>query len=133
LILAGCSSKSDTEPAKATTTLGPLDAGAAGDCPMRMPGELVAEAEAVVKFDVDRVCPGYLTVAPGTTVRLRNESSDPAQVTVEFGEQSPGTPLLDETVDPGDETSIELNDAGFYRYRTSTIPSFVGTFEVPSG
>lgn len=139
-LVAGACSGDDTTDGKAdsgrttttSTVAGRRTAGAAGDCPMRMPDELVPEIEAVVRFDVDRICPGYLKVAPGTNIRVRNESDEAADFRVEFGEATPGTVVTDEQIPAQGEVTVTVDSPGYYRYYTSVIPSFVGTFEVPS-
>lgn len=135
VLSAGCSGDPESTRVETTTTSTPgrPTSGAAGDCPMRMPDELVPEIEAVVRFDVDRICPGYLRVAPGTTIRILNESDKAVDFSVEFGEASPGRPVFDESIPAGSEATVTVDDPGFYRYRTDLIPSFVGTFDVPSG
>jgi len=144
LLVAGCASSETPDAAPSITTTSavaepPIGGGSAsgpnpaGDCPMTTPGVLLAEAEAIVKFAADRVCPGYLTLAPGTEVRFRNEAAVAANVTVTFGDEPDTEPLFREALESGQVAFVEVNEPGFYQYRISVIPSFVGTLEVLEG
>lgn len=98
-------------------------------CDSKAPGVPVPAAEAVVKFDRQQVCPGYVTVALGTEVTWRNLDSIPHVVTITTSVGS--DEVVDQaTVAAGSEWKRTFDTAGSFGYRTDAIPSMRGTVEV---
>lgn len=119
-----CSSDEEGAPAGGgATTAGQT---ATPPCVSRMPGEQLTEAEAVVGFSRENVCPGYVTVAAGTPVTWRNDDTEPFAVEV----TSSGTVVATGSVAPGESWRYEFTEAGAYEYRTDALPDFVGIVEV---
>lgn len=96
------------------------------------PGQLMSAAEATIRFSVDRVCPGYVTIAPGTTVEVRNESAESATVTVRRGLEASGDVVFERKLPPGGQTTVTLEEPGFHLYTVDLLESFKGTIEVLS-
>jgi plastocyanin len=107
--------------------LGHGTSDAAGECASRMPGDVLTAAEAVVRFSAQRVCLGYVTVAPGTEVSWQNAGDQPGTVTV-----TTPTPVTSPAVAPGDTWTHRFDDRGVFSYRIDVLPAFVGTVEVVS-
>lgn len=143
--LSGCSkddgSSSTTSTTRApATTIDPLrdpDGAFGGShgsvpdswCDSKPPGIPVPAAEAIVKFDRQQVCPGYVTVALGTEVTWRNLDSIPHVVTITTSVSS--DEVVDQaTVAAGGEWKRPFGEAGAFGYRTDAIPSMRGTVEV---
>jgi plastocyanin len=123
-----CSSGDDSSSPSgdAPTTAPTTDATEPPPCVSRMPGQQLSEQEAVVGFNRENVCPGYVTVAAGTEVTWRNDDTEPFTVEV----TSAGSPVAASTVEPGETWRYEFADAGAYEYRTDALPDFVGIVEV---
>lgn len=151
VLLAACSGDDSTTPASpaatsggsaaATATSGGVASGMGSmsheadpndpnSCVARMPGELLTAAEAVVKFSSERVCPGYVTVAPGTTVTWLNRDNVARTVTVSTGMGTNGDVVVQQSVRPGEQFQRDFTTVGVFSYRTDAIPSFQGTIEV---
>lgn len=111
----------------AAPTKAAADAGM-GDCPQRMPGELLTAEESVVRFSPQMVCLGYLTITVGTPIAWTNLDSVEHTVTI--------TDDKDATVDTftvaagAEHRTTSPPTPGIYRFRTTAIESFVGTIEV---
>lgn len=148
---ACASNKSDSQPtetsqpagntapdgSQTTTTMfgmGPGGEASEGDCPSRMPGEPLTAQEAVVKFNVERICPAYVTIELGTPVTWTNDGDTTATVKVTaYQAPAPGAPLPvveEHVVDPGGQWVWSPEEAGMLGFRISTVDAFVGTIEV---
>ena len=114
-----------------------------GTCISRAPGQPLDEAEAEVRFSTSGVCPSYVTVTGGTTVRWTNDHSAPVKVTMteappavppSSGEVFPspdsGAVVFTESVDAGATFEREMASSGTYYFRLDLIPTFLGTVEV---
>lgn len=104
-------------------------------CISRMPGEILTEAEAVVRFSTAKACPGYVTVRPGTQVTFHNEDSTAHRVTINAtnatGETLPE--VASGVAQPGATWVLAFDDLGMFSYTLDAIPTFRGTVEVTEG
>lgn len=130
-VLAALSACGGEEAATSTTTTTAVGAFApSGGCPMIPPGQVMSAAEATIRFSVDRVCPGYVTIPVGTTIEVRNEATKSARFVVKEGPDGSGATVFDLELDAGEATSVTFDKAGFHLYTTSLLPSFKGNIEV---
>jgi hypothetical protein len=147
LAIGGCSSAANGSEGEADTSSGMHDmAGMTGmtgmpgmsdpasstetgkvNCAQHMPGDVLTAEEAMVIFDTEHVCLGYVTVAQGTAITWHNTDDLEQRVIVE---DENGTELMTFDIVPGGATQRALKDVGVYRYRLSAIAAFVGTIEV---
>jgi plastocyanin len=97
------------------------------ECAQHMPGDLLTADEAMVIFDAEHVCLGYVTVVVGTAVTWHNSDDVERRVIVEDGN---GTALMTFDIAPKGTAQRALKVAGVYHFRTSAIETFVGTIEV---
>lgn len=124
LFAGGCSSDNKaTEPAETTVADD-------GFCPPSMPGEIMSADEAVVKFSPTQVCPGYVTVVPGTEVTFNNLDTKPADVTVYAGPGDDADEVWTANLGPGKSESTSFDDPTVLYYVVSSIESFRGTIEI---
>lgn|GEM_PF-3428973 len=131
--LAGCSSSdggSDAAPASSTTAASPETTTAETACVSRMPGEVLTAEQAVVSFTPERVCPGYVTIAPGTPVTFRNDDDVAHAVTISAGNLPGGASVAEQSIEPGATWVQPFATAGMFSYATDAIPSFTGTVDV---
>lgn len=150
VVSGGCASSSD--PVDPVDTVGAVDATNPGSpagltappdratllppgplaCESHPPGVVLSREQAIVQFDPERVCPGYVTVLVGTPVSFVNQGDAVATVTVTetaaTGEL--GATLLDVAVGPGEYVEYTPVTAGFLAFATDALPSFRGTVEV---
>ncbi len=99
-----------------------------------MPGEILSAADAVVRFSPEQVCPGYVTIAPGTDVTWANVDTVAHTVTITEGNNDPqGKPVASTTVAPGTTWVRAFDQAGVYTFTTDAIPSFRGTVDASDG
>lgn len=98
-----------------------------GECPQRMPGDLLAEDEAVVRFSPQAVCLGYLTVNEGTPIQWTNLDSASHTVSIVDDDEQPVESF---EVAPGATHVSSTPAVGIYRFRTTAIESFTGSIEV---
>lgn len=114
--------------------MGPGGETAEGDCPSRMPGEPLTADEAVVKFNVERICPAYVTIELGTPVTWINDGTEIALVKVTgYQAPSPGASLpvvTQHPVGPGETWVWTPEEAGMLGFRIDLVEAFVGTIEV---
>lgn len=142
----GCSSTSSTETAgsttaaPATTATGGSRPGTAGTtypeggkCLSRMPGEILTADEAVVRFTPSQICPGYVTVAPGTPVTFKNNDTASHVVTITEGTSGTGKTVATATVAAGKTWAQSSDTPGSSTFVIDAIPSFRGTIEVVGG
>lgn len=100
-------------------------------CISKAPGELYTAAEAVIRFSPESICPGFVTVAPGTPVTFANLGTEAYTVTLSRGTQADAPVLATETVAPG-ATWVQTFDAtGDVTFRISAIRGFLGTIHIP--
>ncbi len=147
LVLSGCGS-SGNGPAPASTTaagagatsgvpasrvLSPGTTRAKGTCVSRMPGEVLAAIDAVVQFSTSQVCPGYVTVRPGTPVTFTNEDAVAHTVTIQEGTLPGGKTIASGSAPPGGSWVQPFDTLGSFTYVLDAIPSFRGTVEVTDG
>ena len=98
---------------------------------MTMPGDLLAEADAVVRFDSTEICPGYVTVAPGTAVTWRNHDQDAAAVQILDAYPGPDAGSVGGgMVAAHADWQRRFEEPDVYYYTVEAIPGFVGTVEV---
>lgn len=110
------------------STTGSSTAGSGNvQCAQHMPGDVLSAAEAMVIFDTEHVCLGYVTVRAGTAITWHNADAVERRVSVEDGN---GTVLMSFSVPGGGAAQRSVATAGVYRYKVSAIESFVGTIEV---
>lgn len=149
--LAGCGGDDAADDATAASFTVPTTlSGAAaittppqGTCISRTPGQPLDEAEAVVRFSTSGVCPSYVTVTGGTTVRWTNDHSAPVTVTLTeappaappssgqaFPSPDSGPVVFEESIAAGATFEHETGAAGTYYFRIDLIPTFLGTVEV---
>ncbi|MGZ4705487.1 MAG: cupredoxin domain-containing protein [Acidimicrobiales bacterium] len=101
-----------------------------GKCTFRMPGEILSAEEAVVWFSTDHVCPGYVTVAPGTEVTFANEDTSAHSVAIAEGAMPGGAEIARASIEPGETWVRSFDSVGSFTYTTDAIPTFLGTIEV---
>jgi plastocyanin len=140
----GCSSSKGSASAPTSTTIASdgttpgtaTDSTGTGrqgfDCTFRMPGEILTADEAVVRFDSTGVCPGYVTIAPGTPVTWQNIDTVEHTVTVTEGNLPGGKEVATDTVPPGGTWVRTFDSEGFSLFVTDAIPAFRGVVEVTS-
>jgi hypothetical protein len=107
-------------------TSGPLP------CESHPPGVVLSREQAIVQFDPERVCPGYVTVVVGTPVSFVNQGDTAASITVTETATTGvlGATLLDVSVGPGEYVEYTPDAAGFLAFSSDALPSFRGTVEV---
>jgi plastocyanin len=142
LLVGSCGGSDDgasSTTAATAATEAPAATAAAGattpadPCTPRAPGEIVPQAEAVIRLRDGQVCPGYLTVAPGTAVTWRNEATSSWTITVRAMTPTgpaAGDPVTSFTVDPGTSTTWPFGQLGTFAYTIDAIPTFTGVVEV---
>lgn len=130
---ASTGSSAPTSSVTGATAAGPGTTEAGGRCVSRMPGEILTADEAVVHFSPSQVCPGYVTVAPGTPVSFVNEDTQAHTITITEGNLPDGAVVTTTSVATG-ETWVQTFDAvGTFSYVTDAIPTFRGAIEVTTG
>lgn len=134
LLLGACGgdktdSASSTDAKDTTTTMaghGTVDP----ECPSYMPGQVLTPEQATVQFDETRVCPGYVTVAPGTLVTFKNTGKKAATITLTKSYQL-DSELVDKlTVEPGDIQTFVRDTPMTVYYHPSSVPTFRGEVEI---
>ena len=118
----------DTGP-KAPGTTYPED----GRCISRMPGEILTAEEAVVRFSTAQVCPGYVTILPGTAVTFSNKDSVAHTISITEGNMPGGKEIANGVAEPGQTWVRDFNTLGMFTFVTDAVPSFRGTVEVTDG
>lgn len=96
-------------------------------CDMHMPGDLLTAEQALVTFDAQHVCLGYVTVTEGTPVRWRNDDAAAWELQLLTDDA-----VVIDTLAIGSGETIEhtFDEAGIYRFTYSAIEAFTGTVEV---
>jgi plastocyanin len=131
LAFAGCSSSKPTTTAVTTTTADATATTADGfNCNAGTPGQILTPDQAVVKFSPSGVCPGYVTVTPGTTVTWQNQDTVSHTITVTEGNLPGGKVVATGTAPPGGTWTQAFPTEGFNLYVTDALPSFRGVVEV---
>ena len=128
---AATTTSSDTSASEGTTSAGGVT-DPLGECPHKLPGEVLTADEAVVRFSPARVCPGYVTVGLGTPVGFVNIGGAAATVAIWEGIATDAAepPLTDERLEAGGRWEWSPTEIGVYTYRTDALESFTGTIEV---
>ncbi len=127
LPLAACSSDDDGGASSPDTVVGSSSTpGTLPPCVSLTPGVVVPEAEALVRFTPEGVCPGYVTVQTGTTVSWENDDDVAHDVVV----AQAGAAIVTQTVGPGEVWGYEFTDPGMFDYTTDALPDFRGVVEV---
>ena len=99
-------------------------------CPPSMPGEEMSAAEAVVRFSPSQICPGYVTVRPGTLVTFENLGDAAVKVTITDGPKASAKELTATELAPKQAMKTTFESPGSVYYLVSSIESFRGTIEV---
>lgn len=136
VLLAGACGGDKTDSASSTSTKDRTTTTMAGhgavdaDCPSYMPGQVLTPEQATVQFDESRVCPGYVTVAPGTVVTFKNTGKEVATITLTKSYQL-DSELVDKlTVEPGDYKTFVRDTPMTIYYHPSSVPTFRGEVEI---
>ena len=140
-VLSGCSasggdSAKGTRPKSATASQGtPTGAAGRAVCGEIEPGVVVDRTQAVVYFDTQSVCPGWVTVAQGTQVTFTNDGSAPATVVVTATQLPDSAEVARFTIPAGASQPLDTPDMGMMGFSTDALPGFRGTIEVvgPNG
>jgi plastocyanin len=101
-----------------------------GQCISRMPGQILTADEAVVRFSPSQVCPGYVTIVPGTPVTFKNQDTKAHTITITEGNMPDGKAVTNGIAEPGQTWVRTFDTVGTYTYVTDAIPTFRGTVEV---
>jgi hypothetical protein len=143
VVLAGCSgsggdsAKGPATIAPETTTTQGRATGAAGraTCGEIEPGVVVDRTQAVVYFDKESVCPGWVTVEQGTQVTFTNDGSTPSTVVVTATQLPDSAEVARFTIPAGGSQPLDTLDVGMMGFSTDALPGFRGTIEVvgPNG
>lgn len=104
-----------------------------GRCISRMPGEILTAEEAVVRFSSQQVCPGYVTILPGTAVTFKNRDTVAHTITITEGNMPDGKEIANGIAEPGQTWVREFNTLGTFTFVTDAVPSFRGSVEVTDG
>jgi plastocyanin len=103
------------------------------------------EGEAEVRFSATGVCPSYVTVEAGTTLRWTNDHAAPVTVTLAAAgapaadhedafsgtnRASGGEAVFVAAVAAGETHPWAMERAGTYHFRLDLIPTLLGTVEV---
>jgi hypothetical protein len=127
---AGDATTSTTSGSTTTTADDSTTPPTGADCDAKPPGELMTEAEAVIYFSAESVCPGYVTVTAGMSVTWHN-AGDVAFDVVVRADPVPDAPVYTEqTIEPGGEWQYEFIEPDQYAWRTNAVDGFVGYIEV---
>jgi len=95
-----------------------------------MPGQVLTAEEAVVRFSPSQVCPGSVTIVPGTPVTFKNQDAVVHTVTITEGNMPGGKAVSSGTAEAGGTWVRQFDSPGTFTYVTDAIPSFRGTVEV---
>ena len=98
-----------------------------------MPGQILSAEEAVVRFSPSQVCPGYVTIVPGTPVTFKNQDTATHSITISEGNMPGGKVVMTGTAEAGRAWVQTFDTLGTFTYVTDAIPSFRGTVEVTTG
>jgi plastocyanin len=131
---AACGSgDGDATPAPAPATIAPDAAVAAPGCESVEPGAVVDAALAVISFDDQGVCPGWVTVVRGTQVTFRNADDTAHTVTVTETQVPDAAEVARFEVAPGASQPFDTLAVGRMGFATDALPGFRGTIEVVEG
>lgn len=96
-------------------------------CVMHMPGDLLSATDAVVVFDREHVCLGYVTVLADTPIMWQN--ADELDHTVTITDED-GNVVHRIDVPAGASVTGSVGTEGIYFFKLTAIDSFTGTIEV---
>lgn len=113
-----------------SSNIGGVPGPGGAPCVSKAPGEAYTEAEAVILFSPETICPGYVTVPVGVPVTFDNRDSAPHLVTLTRG-LAPDAPVVaTERLAGGQTWRYTFDAAGDVTFRIDAIPTFVGTITV---
>jgi plastocyanin len=133
VVAAGCRSSGvdsadgeDTiSPASSTTSVVSITS-----CADVEPGIVVDRTLAVIHFDREKVCPGWVTVEQGTQVTFLNDDSVEHTVVVTATQLPDSAELARFTIAAGATQPFDTLDPARMGYATDALPGFRGTIEV---
>lgn len=99
-------------------------------CVSHMPGEILTAEEAVVRFQGGAICPGYVTVRPGTPITFQNIDDVAHTVVIGTG-LTPDEDVLESTqLTPGQSWAKTFDEPQTVNYFVDGFEGFRGTLEV---
>lgn len=122
VVLSACGGDRETTPETTTP-----------DCPTFMLGEVLTAPEAHVLVSSERVCPGYVTVNPGTPVTFENRDDEPLTVSITEGWEESSDEVTSLEVGPGATAEFVSEEPAVRYFRLSMVPTFLGTIEYVGG
>ena len=137
-LLTGCSgsggdsagSNPTISPETTSTQGSPTGAAGRATCGEIEPGVVVDRTQAVVSFDRESVCPGWVTVAQGTQVTFANDGSAPATVVVTATQLPDSAEVARFTAPAGGSQPLDTTEVATMGFSTDALPGFRGTVEV---
>ncbi len=137
VLLAGCSG-SGGDSAKGPATISPESSTTADtgfSCDSVEPGIVVDRSKAVVHFDTESMCPGWVTVEQGTQVTFANDGTAAATVVVTATQLPDAAEIARFTIPAGGTQLFDTLDVAMMGFSTDALPGFRGTIEVvgPNG
>lgn len=129
--LAACNS-SGGDTAQGDDTIAPPSSSSGGveACADVEPGVVVDRSLAVVHFDTEHVCPGWVTVEQGTPITFTNDGGTAHTVVVTATQTPDSEEVARFTVAPGASQPFDTLDQGRLGFSTDALPGFRGTIEV---
>lgn len=130
-VIAGCSG-SGGDSANSSPTISPetITTAAGYSCDGAIPGEVVDSSKAVIFFDPESVCPGWVTVEQGTPVTFTNRGSAEYTVVANATQLPDSAEVARFTVPAGGSQPLDTRDVGMMGFSTTALPGFRGTVEV---
>lgn len=128
----GDSANSNPTISPETTAASASPTGAAGraGCGEVEPGVVVDSNQAVVYFDSESVCPGWVTVTQGTQVTFANDDTAPFTVVVTATQLPDSAEIARFTIPAGARQPFDTLDVATMGFSTDALPGFRGTVEV---
>jgi hypothetical protein len=129
-VVAGCSG-SGGDSANSSPTISPETTVAAPfSCESVEPGIVVDSSKAIVYFDTESVCPGWVTVEQGTPVTFTNRGSAEYTVVVTATQLPDSAEVARFTIPAGGSQPLDTRDVAMMGFSTNALPGFRGTVEV---
>lgn len=129
-IVGGCSG-SGGDSANTSPTISPETTTAeAYSCESVEPGIVVDSSKAVVFFDTESVCPGWVTVEQGTPVTFTNKGSAEHTVVINATQLPDSAEVARFTIPAGASQPLDTRDVAMMAFTTDALPGFRGTVEV---
>jgi plastocyanin len=130
-MLAGCSgSGGDSANGSATISPETTTTSAGFSCDSVVPGEVVDASKAVITFDRESVCPGWVTVEQGTPVTFTNKDSVSHTVVINATQLPDAAEITRFTIPAGGSQPLDARDVAMMGFTTDALPGFRGTVEV---